>query len=316
MKSKVTNELWVVQSNEMASAQAVEKVKKSLLSLSLTDRRLMAMLIAKVDPFMTEAEFPMMQVSVTEFQQMNGLEVGAGRAFDALKDSIITLMGTVIQFPDHENPKRRRMAQLLADGEYIEGEGYISVQLHKRMKPMLCELKRDFFKYRLETLGRLHSVYALRLYEFLKSKENLDSKMIRLTVPELRVALAVPDGKLKRFNQLKERALDPAIDGVCKSTDLHSEAHFERGGRGGKVKAVVLRWSPQKAKQPKSCKAPKVGFKTLDAAGQAALWRWVCEKYPQPDRDPEIVGWITVSDGVRDSLWEDWMDSQQPNLGL
>ena len=127
MKSKVTNELWVVQANALATSQAVEKVKKTLLSLSLTDRRLMAMLIAKVDPYMKEAEFPMMQVSVTEFQQMNGLEVGAGRAFDALKDSIITLMGTVIQFPDHENPKRRRMAQLLADGEYIAKDTMIPV---------------------------------------------------------------------------------------------------------------------------------------------------------------------------------------------
>ncbi len=316
MKSKVTNELWVVQANALATSQAVEKVKKSLLSLSLTDRRLMAMLIAKVDPFMQETEFPLMEITVTEFQQLNGLESGGFRAFSALKDSVWTLMGTVIQFPDANNPKAQNMAQILTRGQYIEGEGYISVQLHPDLKPMLCDLKRDYFKYRLETLGRLHSVYALRLYEYLKSKENLDAKMIRLTVPELRVVLDVPEGKLKLFGHLKTTALDPAIDGVCKSTDLHCEAHLERGGRGGKVKAVVLRWSAQKPKAAKSCKAPKTGFKSLDTKGQAALWRWACAKYPQKDRDPEIVGWITVSEGVRDSLWEDWMDSQQPSLGL
>jgi hypothetical protein len=263
------------------------------LKLNLADRRLFDLLIAQVDPFDEAEEFPMTKIDVTEYQRINGLVVDGGRAFEPLKRSVTVLLSTVLELPSSSQPRGMSMFQVLTEGAYVKGEGWIKVRLHKHLKPYLCGLKSEFFKHRLEVIGRLHSTYALRLYKYVKSKEVQNVKIARLTIEEMRSVLHVEDGKLSMPGDLQRKAITPAVAGVNAGTDMAVSVAPERGGRGGKIKAFVVTWRSQKMKlaqgrviDPKNPKR----ISDLSAAEQQQAWDWM-RTLPVGSGWPDKVDW-------------------------
>jgi hypothetical protein len=93
-----------------------------------------------------------------------------------------------------------------------------------------------------QAVYHLGSKYSVLLFQHISSLTNLKhvtSK--RFTVPDLRMVLGVPEGKLDRFSTLNTRALKPAVDEINSDlTRLHLTVVLHKIGRT--VAEVEIAW--------------------------------------------------------------------------
>jgi hypothetical protein len=89
-------------------------------------------------------------------------------------------------------------------------------------------------------LGSKYSVLLFQHISSLQSLKYVNSK--RFTVPDLRMVLGIPDGKLGRFSHLNDRALKPAIDEINSDlTRLSLTAIYHKIGRT--VSEIEIAWT-------------------------------------------------------------------------
>lgn len=298
MKDK-TGDLWVVQSNSLIE----HRVREGLCRLKLSDRRLFALLIAKVDPFSESDDFEPMRISVSEYQRINGLVVGGGRAFDQLKQSVKSLMGIVIEWPDITSPGKWKLSQILSEGEYYEGEGWMEIKLHKSLKSVLLGLRSAFSKYRLEMAGLFSSVYAWRLFELINSKLHQKQSICAFEVSELRSMFDIEEDKFKVFANFRRKVLDIAVRQCNEHADFEVEYSLDRSGsRGGKVSRIVFSWkirSPEKMKKVRELSAEEKlmdEFSTWPKPEKLEFWKWYVDHEPTETKlDPLKPEWGKVT---------------------
>ena len=112
------------------------------------------------------------------------------------------------------------------------------------------------------------SRYALRLYEIISLRSGLNHKTDEVfDLETLRTRLGVPIGKLGRWQDVKVRALDPAIAEVNQLAGF--KLSYEPIKKGRSVAAVRLSWGEKSAPERKATKreldSPKVGRKARRA---------------------------------------------------
>jgi len=115
-----------------------------------------------------------------------------------------------------------------------------------------------------QTVFALSSKYSILLFQHVASLVNLDHIISKtFTVAELRAVLGVPDGKLKRWNDVNNFALTPAISEINHTSRLTLTAIPNKIGRT--VASVTIAWEekPQKAKKEarRELDSSKVGRK-------------------------------------------------------
>ena len=115
-----------------------------------------------------------------------------------------------------------------------------------------------------QTVFALSSKYSILLFQHVASLVNLDHITSKtFTVAELRAVLGVPDGKLKRWNDVNNFALTPAISEINHTSRLTLTAIPNKIGRT--VASVTITWEekPQKAKKEarRELDSSKVGRK-------------------------------------------------------
>jgi hypothetical protein len=114
-----------------------------------------------------------------------------------------------------------------------------------------------------QAVFHLGSKYSVLLFQHISSLTNLKhvtSK--RFTVPELRAVLGVPEGKMERFSNFKQIAVQPAIAEINSDlTRLHLTATYHKVGRT--VAEVEIAWNVKDdlTKVKAELDRPKVGRK-------------------------------------------------------
>jgi len=95
-----------------------------------------------------------------------------------------------------------------------------------------------------QTVYALTSKYAILLFQYFASLQNLNAKTTELfTVSQLRNLLGVPEGKLERFTNLNQKALQPAITEVNQLARFILSVTLHKTGRT--VTAVEIGWKPK-----------------------------------------------------------------------
>ena len=100
----------------------------------------------------------------------------------------------------------------------------------------------------VKVLSAFTSKYALNLYEALAARINLRKTAETVDLAALRRWLGVPSGKLPLWQNLKVRALEPAVQEVNAYSPINVEANPIRQKR--KVTAVKIAWSKKKPFSP------------------------------------------------------------------
>lgn len=112
-------------------------------------------------------------------------------------------------------------------------DGMLSFRLNDLIKPYLLQLEKYYLKYELQTAANFKSIYALRIYEIIKSLYGRCQKSkttFHITLKELR-EMTDTENKFERFSSFKSKVLDLAVDEISKYSDILLSYDTKKRGR-------------------------------------------------------------------------------------
>lgn len=201
--------------------------------LTLSARRLYNLLIAN-------AFGPEMGHSDTVFEIVLDEMRGTHDSNDRLKESIYALMRTVVvvRMPDGSTTN----VQLLG-GNNIKSPDRVRGRFRYRFDPELVPLLREsriFAILELRVMGAFTTKYALGLYESVSRRVRMERIFEDFSLEEMRELLGVPPGKLERANNLRAKAIQPAVQEVNALAPFSVQIEEQRTGRA--VSGFRLYW--------------------------------------------------------------------------
>lgn len=213
----------VVKSNDF--------IQKKRHNLSLSQQKILAYAISKIHP--GDVEFKKLTLSISEFCELCGQ---ATPDYTFVKEVAMSLYQNCFWYDDLDKNKAVLCTWVDNDMEIDKGQGTITLRLSDKLKPHLLGLRSNFTQYQLVNVLSLKSKYSVRLYEILKSYQNLDDTAI-FQVDRLRALLMCEDiyTEFKAFNK---NVILKSIEDINKNTDLQIFHYFHRTGK--KISAVCF----------------------------------------------------------------------------
>jgi hypothetical protein len=192
--------------------------------LNLIELRVYNQLIANAWPRITEAVVHKIRKADLK---------GTHESNDRLKDSIRTLMRSIAEvkvIKDGE-PGTMEVQLLGANIKHDRADGYFYYKFPEELL-QIFQRSEVFAKLKTRIMYAFTSKYALRLYEVVQKRVNLDYLQYEeFTVEEFRNLLGVPKGKLGRVADFNKHALKPALEEVNFLGDYLVEVRPVKQGR-------------------------------------------------------------------------------------
>ena len=178
------------------------------------ENRIRLMLISSID--YNAQDFEWKEITISEFKSFWGLSTWGGvqqkmlsDAIDNLKINKYCIDGHTIQWLDN-------------DSDIVIGR--MKLKLDDSLIPYLLGLKRNFTKYDVENVVNLTSKYSFRIYEILKSVENMGG--YRITLPKAFEIFS--DNLYNTKSELEHHILISAIDEINTKTDINISYEFRK----------------------------------------------------------------------------------------
>ena len=192
--------------------------------LTLAARRLYNLLIANAFGPDMGVEGTVFEISMDEIR-------GTHDSNDRLKESILALMRTVViaRLPDGTTTN----VQLLG-GNNLGAPQRVRGRLRYRFDPELIPLLREsriFGVLELRVMAAFSTKYGLALYEAVSRRVRMDRTFEDFSLEDMRELLGVPPGKLKRANNLRAKAIQPAVTEVNALAPFSVRIDERREGR-------------------------------------------------------------------------------------
>ena len=218
--------------------------------LTLNEQRVVLACIAQVnskEALLVTDEF---ELSAKDFAKL--FSVSEDRAYHALVEVTESLFNRYVMldnpYPDRPKVKRLKM-RWISSIEYLSDDGKLSLCFSKKMLPYLSELKGQFTRYDLEHIGKMTSIYAIRLYELLAQWQSVGKREVELDwlKKQFEIEDLYPD-----MCDLKKRVIDPAVKDI--NTHSNFEVTWEQRKTGRRVTHLIFTFAE---KQPLTPKKPK-----------------------------------------------------------
>ena len=168
-----------------------------------------------------------------------------------------------LKLTDAKGRRYTKSGPLLSDVER-EDEAQAQAELRFEFSPAMRRVIANSTHWAVisrRAVMAFESRYALRLYTILSLRAGLRKASEEFTVDDLRELLGVPSGKLKRWQDLKTWAIEPAIDEVNHLSGL--KVAYRPLKRGRRIVGISLAWGvkagPEKVEAIKELDRPKVG---------------------------------------------------------
>ena len=158
-------------------------------------------------------------------------DMDEGNVYGQLKEAMKTLFNRFIVARDiyTENGKERvSMIRWISTASYIDGAGVVQLRFATDMLPYITRLETEFTSYRLEKVGRMSSVHAVRLYELLVQYLSIGQREIEIAW--LKETLGISD-VYPRMDNLKRRVLEPALAQINEHSDIRVSYTQRKTGR-------------------------------------------------------------------------------------
>lgn len=226
-------------------------------------------MIANINSPQYDQDFHLIEFNIRDFYKTSYGKDPGGEDYRLLKKAIGDLAnrqhwGIVKEgkYKNHETIMR------LIDKPYINPEtGRIILKLDDNLKPYLLDFaNKPHTRFLYLTKASLSTGYSKRLYEILKSKENLafgiwPSGDNYLTVDEFKTLMGIPES-YKHANIIK-RILEPCLKEIENKTDISFSYRLIKKGKG--VLGYQFRIFKQEDKLDKAPPVPKRKLVTKDA---------------------------------------------------
>ena len=169
-------------------------------------------------------------IDAQDFSDMFGT-AGGGNVYSQLKEAMSRLFDRyVILYDIHPKTGKREVTKTrwISAASYIDGGGAIKLIFAPLMIPYITRLEREFTAYRLEKIGKLSSVYAVRLYELLVQYLSLGKR--EFEVEWIRDALDLIS-EYPALKDLKKRVIDSSVKQINTHTDITTSYTQRKTGR-------------------------------------------------------------------------------------
>ena len=242
--------------NTNLTVYKANQVVEAGYKLSLNEQRVVLACIGQVhskEALLTTDEF---ELTAKDFAQM--FSVSEDRAYHALIEVTESLFNryVVVDNPYPERPRVKRLKmRWISSIEYLTDEGKISLCFSKKMLPYLSELKGRFTRYELKNIGKMTSIYGIRLYELLAQWQTTGTRTIE--IDWLRKQFEIQD-LYPDMCDFKKRVIDPAVKDINANSNFNVSWTQTKTGRN--VTHLIFEFSEKKplaAEKPKRKTKPK-----------------------------------------------------------
>lgn len=100
-----------------------------------------------------------------------------------------------------------------------DGQGTITLMLSEQIKPFVLDLEKYFTQYQLSNILEMHSFYAIRLYELIKTDEFKGQNKLNYSIEFLREFFEC-ENKYNRINDFKRYVIDIAVKEINAKSDI------------------------------------------------------------------------------------------------
>jgi plasmid replication initiation protein len=167
------------------------------------------------------------EINVIEFAK--AFQITHKDIYDEAKQAIKTLFDrsvtTYSEMNGHEVVTHTRW---ISQRVYSDRNGHLSLTFAPEVVQYITRLETEFTRYELTQIGKLSSVYAVRLYELLKQYQT--AKKREITIEWLKTHLQIQN-EYKEFHNFKNRVIDMSIKQINEHTDLSVKATMVKKGR-------------------------------------------------------------------------------------
>jgi plasmid replication initiation protein len=221
---------------------------RSAHNLSLSEKRLVAICIAKTDqrPRMALEKNGSWTVRVSAADYAETYAVSMDTAYEQLKNGSNNLLKREVRTTTRtKNGLKEYAFHWVGAVDYHHGEGWVELKWWHEVVPHLYQLRGEFTKYKLESAAALRSIYSWRLYEVLKSWEK--KGIYSPTIEEFQLAMDVPEKYRKNFRDIRVWIIEPAIAELQAKNNMIIS--YETKSIGRKVTSLVFKFqtNPQAA---------------------------------------------------------------------
>jgi len=214
--------LSIVKSNKLIEAK---------YKLTLNEQRLILLMVSMIKP--EDEEFKSIRIRVQDLKEI--LELQRKDLYKEIPKITRKLMSRILEIKDIEKNKLLQIGWL-SSAEYLFGEGVVELSFDPKLKPYLLKLKKAFTIYNLQSVLKLRSSYAIRLYELLKQYETIGTR--KFEVNELKEILGIGKTEYKLYGDFKRRVILPAQKELKNKTDIYFD--FKEVKRGRKVVELIF----------------------------------------------------------------------------
>jgi plasmid replication initiation protein len=221
--------LLVVKDNQLVEAT---------YTLSLAEQRLLLFAIAQLDSRTAPGSRICLTITAAEIAETFGLS--NVRAYNLLTEVAERLYerSVLIHAPDPERPEvEKELTRWVSRIRYIPQKGSVEMVFSEGIVPLLCSLREQFSRYRLEHVAQFSSSYAIRLYEMLIQWREKGARTVEIDWLRERFDLG---GKYQNIRDFKARILKPAVEQINTHSDLWLD--WEQHKRGRVVHALTFRY--------------------------------------------------------------------------
>ena len=213
--------------------------------LTLNELRVVLACIGQVNSMEELLKTDEFELSAKDFATL--FSVSEDRAYHALIEVTETLFNRYVvidnPYPDRPKVKRLKM-RWISSVEYLSDEGKISLCFSQKMLPFLSELKTMFTKYRLEHVGKMTSIHAIRLYELLAQWQSVGKREVEIDWLKKQFQL---DENYDRMDNFKARVLDPAVKDINENSNFN--VVWEQRKTGRRVTHLTFTFAEKKPKK-------------------------------------------------------------------
>jgi plasmid replication initiation protein len=214
--------------------------------LTLNEQRVVLACIAQIqsdEALLTTAKF---ELSAKEFAELFSLS--EKRAYLALVDVAESLFRryVVIDQPfSHDRSVTQLKVHWISSIQYKQDMGKIVLCFSQDMLPYLSKLKGQFTRYKLEYIGNMTSVYAIRLYELLMQWKTTGKREVELAWLKKQFQIEEQYAEMADF---KKRVLLPAVADINEHSDY--KVSWDQRKTGRNVTHLIFTFSEKPSNKP------------------------------------------------------------------
>jgi len=217
---KTENEKAIVEYNIVKHNDLIQRSRHYL---STQEQKIILYLISHIKP--DDSFLKLYEFKIIEFCEICGIDETSGRNYSSLKNTIKKLADKSFWITlDNGNETIIRWIER----PYIDPiNNVIKIKLDELMKPYLLELKNHFTVYNLYFTLAMKSKYSLRIYELLKSYQNMGQ--CEFEIEQLKKILFAE--KYHRYQDFRVKVIELAIKEINEYSDLIVTYKLQKEGR-------------------------------------------------------------------------------------